>query len=101
SKCHHSNISYLVLAERRRVHQTAIGPQIILSTSQTIRREIAFEHFTIVTHQLDRAIDKVIAQAKLGAKFAFHAKQTPYDRVFAGEEIIDVRRGNAMFLSLD
>src|SRR5258706_2779552 len=92
-------------ADRRRVHQAALGPQVVDAARQPdrgLRPEVALEAFAVVADLLDDAVRPLLVQAEQLAGVFRDTEETLHARVLAARLLlVDVRLRQAVLLGLE
>ena len=67
-----------MFARRRRVHETAVGPQVVDGSVELEpqRRQVTIPHVAVATHLLDRLVERVGGEAHARLLFTFATEQT-------------------------
>ncbi len=77
------------LADRRRVHQAALGPQVVQAAREAERLEVRVEALAVVADLLDDVECPAVVQAEHLAHVAGGADEALYRRILAGERLVD------------
>src|SRR5664279_3487908 len=78
---------------RRRVLQSALGPQRVEAALDLDRRthaDVALEALAVVPHRLNDAVGPIVGQAEPAAEITLDAEQTADRRVVGLQHLIDV-----------
>src|SRR5215468_6174222 len=93
-----------VLADRRRVLQAALGPQIVQAAVDFQHRagtDVALEALAVVPDLLDDVVDPLLVDPQRLAHARRHAEDALDRRIVAFQHVVDVLGIDAVFLGLD
>jgi hypothetical protein len=91
------------LAERRRIHQTAIGVECIQSTFESQGAEVTVKNFTVIADGTNDVDHEIIVETEICTRkdILTLPEETCNFRVVAGKEIIDILAGDSKFFGLN